>query len=141
MANKQKISTIVVNNVMAFIKPFASKTLQKAISVLLQPCCTNSITDVSNDCSTSTVTLTLATPIPSWAALGAFAQVFSVTNGFIGAGTLSADGNTISVSTLTTPTGIDQIFSVTIFLPSTQTNSTIGVYQIAVGVGTIEVCP
>ena len=34
MANKQKISTIVINNVLAFIRPFASKTLQRAIEIL-----------------------------------------------------------------------------------------------------------
>ena len=39
MANKQKLSQLVVNNVLAFINPFASKTLKKAISILLHPCC------------------------------------------------------------------------------------------------------
>lgn len=39
MANKQKISTIVINNVLAFIKPFASKTLLWDIETLLKPCC------------------------------------------------------------------------------------------------------
>ena len=140
MANKQKISEIVVNNVLAFVKPFASKTLQKAISVLLQPCCTNSITDVSNDCGTDIMTITLATPMPSWASLGGFAQVLSDDNGFIGAGTISADGKTVTVSTAITPVGVGQVFSVTLFLPSSQTNSATGVYQIAIGVGTVSAC-
>lgn len=39
MKNKQEISTIVINNVLAFMKPFASKSLLWDIETLLKPCC------------------------------------------------------------------------------------------------------
>ncbi len=60
MAIKQKISTIVINNVLAFIKPFATKTLTKAVEVLLKPCCTLSGEAVVsyNDDDTYSVTIT-----------------------------------------------------------------------------------
>ena len=52
MANKQKISEIVVNNVLAFVKPFASKALQKDISALLHPCCKPLVEITTSNCST-----------------------------------------------------------------------------------------
>lgn len=69
MANKQKISTIVINNVLAFIRPFASKTLQRAIEILLKPCCDVSIINAEVVClplepiGTYEVTLTLSRPL------------------------------------------------------------------------------
>ena len=69
MANKQKISTIVINNVLAFIRPFASKTLQRAIEILLKPCCDVSIINAEVVClplepyGTYEVTLTLSKPL------------------------------------------------------------------------------
>ena len=69
MYNKQKISEIVINNVLAFIRPFASKTLQRAIEILLKPCCDVYITKVEVVClplepiGTYEVTLTLSRPL------------------------------------------------------------------------------
>jgi len=69
MANKQKLSTLVINNVLAFVRPFASKTLQRAIEILLKPCCDVSIINAEVVClplepyGTYEVTLTLSRPL------------------------------------------------------------------------------
>ena len=69
MANKQKLSTLVINNVLAFVRPFASKTLQRAIEILLKPCCDVSIINAEAVClplepyGTYEVTLTLSRPL------------------------------------------------------------------------------
>jgi hypothetical protein len=141
MANKQTISEIVVNNVLAFITPFASKRLLKGVSLLLHKCCPVTITDVVYDCGTTDLTLTIS-PAQPLLGLG-FAQVFSTIGGgtFLGAGTISADGTTITCSPAAAPVGVDQTITATIFFPTNTSNSILGVYQIATsGLETIVAC-
>jgi hypothetical protein len=130
MANKQTISEIVINNVLAFITPFASKRLLKGISLLLHKCCPVTITDVVYDCETTDLTLTIS-PAQPLLGLG-FAQVFSTIAGgtFLGAGTISADGTTITCSPSALVEG-NQTITATIFFPTNTSNSILGVYQIA----------
>lgn len=57
-----------VNSILNFIKPMVSKTIYKAISLLLTPCCTNSIISATASCDPNNtgnyiVTITLAEPI------------------------------------------------------------------------------
>jgi len=57
---RQKISQIVVNNVLAFIKPFASKRLARAIELLLKPCCVITVESVDfTDCDGGEYDLTI----------------------------------------------------------------------------------
>lgn len=137
MANKQKLSEIVVNNVLAFINPFASKTLKKAISVLLKPCCNITVSDVSYDCGEEELTVVLSEAQVSLASLGAYVQVFTDQGTgdfvYVGEADLGADGKTvvINISTADAPVGADQIFKAVIFLPSGNIITTPGVFILA----------
>lgn len=134
----QKISTIVINNVLAFIRPFASKRLSKAVELLLKPCCLVEITD-TDACSGGTRDTTF-TISPAQPLLGiGFAQVFSTVDDFVGTGTISTDGTTVTVEDATISAG-SATFSITLFLPTNQSNSVKGVYQIATGTFTVAAC-
>ena len=63
---KQKITPTLIQSVLQFIKPFASKTLAAAIKRLLEPCCTANLTDADVECDDSdnyTVTITVSNPV------------------------------------------------------------------------------
>lgn len=148
MANKQKISTLVINNVLAFITPFASKRLKKAIELLLKPCCVITISDVTYDCGDEQLTVVLDPIQVSVGTLGATVDLFTDagTPGdvvYVGTGTLSTDGKTvvIDVAIADAPVGADQIFTAKVFMPSSETNDNLGVFEIAVSEEiTIPVC-
>lgn len=92
----QKLSEIVVNNVLAFIKPFASKRLSLGIEKLLKPCCKVTVVDaivICNDDNTYNVTLTLSDSV-NFLGLGAF--TFLTETEVFGVGTFQ-NGNTINI--------------------------------------------
>lgn len=136
MANKQKISEIVINNVLAFITPFAGKRLKKAIELLLKPCCEVIISDASYDCDLEQFTITLSPAQTSIGSLGAFVDVATDqgTGDYVsvGTGTLSTDGKTVVVDVplADAPVGASQVFRATIQMPSGTSNSP-GVYILA----------
>lgn len=125
MANKQKLSELVINNVLAFIRPFASKTLQRAIEILLKPCCDVSIINAEVVClplepiGTYEVTLTLSKPL----GLLGNGLIFPLIGGFAAAdgGLIPyAEGTIIKFTTKDIPeiVGNSQSISAFAFLPS-----------------------
>lgn len=122
----------IKNSILAFVKNIVSKTYYRAFEVILNPCCILTITDVVYDCGTEQLTVTISPSQTFTAGHNGFAQVFSDTNGFLGAGTISSDGASvvIDIPVADTPVGVGQIFSVTVFQPTINGNSILGVYMI-----------
>lgn len=125
MKNKQEISTIVINNVLAFMKPFASKTLLKAVSILLKPCCTITGT-ASVSCNDDNTYEIVISTVSGLGLLGKGVATVQIGTTIV-TGVLT-EPNTIYVETFTTTAGTKDV-NVTVTLP-TNTNGTIGVTQI-----------
>jgi hypothetical protein len=121
MSTKQKISQIVVDNTLAFIQPFASKTLFKAISILLKPCCNfTGEADVSCNDNNTTYGVTI-TVDPGIGYLGKGIATLQVGSSiFTGVVT---EPNTIFVETLTTTAGTKEV-NVTLILPTNVAGTT-----------------
>lgn len=124
MANKQKISTIVINNVLAFIKPFASKTLLKAVETLLLPCC-NLTGTASVECEVDNEYTVTITTDPSIGFLSKGTSTV-VINGFSNTGVVT-EPNTIVVTNADPGAGTYDV-EVVVFLP-TNTDGNIGVFK------------
>lgn len=124
MANKQKLSEIVVNNVIAFIKPFASKTLQKAVSILLKPCC-DIIATVEATCNDDNTYAIVVTTVESINFLGNGVATL-VVDGTSLTGVIT-EPNTIFVETATLTAGTYDV-DVTLLLP-TNTSGSVGAFK------------
>lgn len=125
----QKITSQVITSVIGFIQPFASKRLIKGMEYLLKQCCVPGITSVDFTCTdTNEATITILLDESPGFTTNAFAQAFSTVDGFLGAGTF--DGvRTITIEGATVTAG-DAAFTVTLFYPTNESNSSKGVYLI-----------
>lgn len=121
----QKITDIVINNVLGFIRPFASKRLSLGIEKLLKPCCKITVVDSDATCSGEKldVVLTLSETV-NFLGLGQF-TFFSTTGEVIGTGSF-VNGNTISFES-SAPNNATYTVSGTLFLPTNQSEDQ-GVY-------------
>ena len=121
----QKITDIVINNVLGFIRPFASKRLSLGIEKLLKPCCKITVVDSDVTCSGEKpqVALTLSETV-NFLGLGQF--TFLAESGqIIGTGSFE-NGNTISFESPAS-SGSTYTVSGTLFLPTNQSEDQ-GVY-------------
>lgn len=124
MANKQKISTIVINNVLAFIKPFASKTLLRAVETLLLPCC-NLIGTASVECENDGDYAVTITTDPTIGFLGKGTATITI-NGNSYSGTIT-EPKTIVATNVDVSAGTYDV-KIVVFLP-TNTDGSIGIYK------------
>lgn len=130
--------------ILAMAKPLlwnSYKEVYKALEIVLSPCCTLAITDVVYDCGEEQLTVTITPSQTFIGNVGGFAQVF--TDGgtpgdsvFLGAGTVTGNTVVVDIPLADAPVGVNQIFSVTVFLPTINGNSVIGAYQIGVSAET-----
>lgn len=127
-----------IKQVLNFAKELFSNRLLAAFKAILYPCCTVEVTNAEYDCGTTDLTLTISPAQPAFGTYG-FAQVFTEPDGFYGAGTLSADGSTVTVTGEAPPVGNTTVI-VSLFLPTGQSTSTPGVYLIATGPIAIGPC-
>lgn len=122
----KQLSLAHKNSIIAFLKNQVSKKILKAISIILSPCCDNSISKITSTCiSTNHVTLVID---------------LSYNVGLLGAGTASVNiGGTIYTGTYDNAgnvtltnialTGGSKVFTVTLFLP-TNSSADLGTYMI-----------
>lgn len=120
----QKITTTVINNVLAFMQPFASKTLLRAVEVLLLPCC-DLVGTVEVECENDGDYIVTITTDPTIGFLGKGTATVTV-NGYSYVGTIT-EPNTIVATNVDPGAGTYDV-GVVVFLP-TNTDSNIGVYK------------
>ena len=133
-----KDPTAFKRTILAFVKHIVTKAIYRAFDILLSPCCNSVLVTDTTLCGNGAITLTVS-PAQPLLGLG-FAQVFSTVDGFVGAGTLSDDGSTISL-TATGLTNGAATFTATLFLPTDKNDSLKGVFQIVSGSMTVVTCP
>jgi hypothetical protein len=114
-------------------KNLVSKAILKALEIIFSPCCEETITSVSYDCGTEELTLSISPAIPSIGQNGGFSEVFAE-GGYHNFGVISADGTTITVSSvaLVDVIGITSYYAA-IFLPTALDNENSGAYIFASG--------
>jgi hypothetical protein len=120
----QKVTQIVINNVKAFLQPFASKTLIKAVEFLLKPCCDLTATAEAACVDTDIYDVTITTDSPIGFLGKGVATV--VINGVSFTGVVT-EPNTIFLEGIEVTPATEDL-NVTLFLP-TNTNGSVGVFK------------